>query len=312
MRLPFLRSSALPGILLLGLIFGSSLVVSRFSVGQYDPRVYTSLRLLFAAVFHLGVYLVLGSRPWPRKRRLWMHASVLGLLGTAIPMTSILFALKYQSSGLTSLLLTLNPAVTVVLAEIFLHDENITPRKTIGVLVAFAGAAMLLLRGETGLADIVTASWRGYAWTALGIMASAGAGVYAKRYLNNEDGFDVASIRMFSAALMVNGLTIATVGYDLSRVNSYGYLALSYATLSTFFGFLLSFFIIQRFGATASSQTSYVIPVVSTIFGALLLGEMVSGMMVLGMLIIFAGLTLLNVKLGDALRGLYGIRRFPG
>jgi drug/metabolite transporter (DMT)-like permease len=75
--------------------------------------------------------------------------------------------------------------------------------------------------------------------------------------LGNADGFDVASVRMFSAALVINLITLFTVGYDLSRVVSSGYLALSYATFVTFFGFILSFYMIQRFGATVSSQTSY-------------------------------------------------------
>ncbi|MFZ1752495.1 MAG: DMT family transporter [Caldilineaceae bacterium] len=308
-----LRGSAVPYVLFIGLLFGSSLVVSRFSVGQFDPRVYTSLRLLIAASLHLTAYLFIGSRVWPRSLYLWKHAAVLGVIGTAIPMTSVILGLQYQSSGVTSLLLTLNPAVTVILAELFPQDENLTRMKVVGVGVAFAGAGLLLVRGETGLASFAQADWRGYAWTGLGIFSSAVGSVYAKRFLGKEDGFDVASVRMFSAALTVNLVTIATVGYDLSRVVNSGYVALAYATFSTFFGFIVSFRIIQRFGATVSSQTSYIIPIVAATCGSLFLSERVTWLMIGGMVVIFLGLALLNWKGGaDRLRGFYGIRRYPG
>lgn len=308
-----LRRSAAPYVLFIGLLFGSSLVVSRFSVGQFDPRVYTSLRLAIAALLHLSAYLFIGARAWPRSLYLWKHAAILGVIGTAIPMTSVILGLQYQSSGVTSLLLTLNPAVTIILAEIFLQDENLSRQKVLGVLVAFAGAGLLLVRGETGLSSFAQADWRGYAWTGVGILASAAGSVYAKRFLGNADGFDVASVRMFAAAVAVNLVTIVTVGYDLSRVVNSGYVALAYATFSTFFGFIVSFRIIQRFGATVSSQTSYIIPIVATTCGALFLGERVSWLMVAGMGVIFLGLGLLNWKGGtERLRGLYGIRRYPG
>ena len=45
-----MRNRSLPYVLLLGAIFGSSMVVSRFSLGQYDPRTFVSLRLLLAAL----------------------------------------------------------------------------------------------------------------------------------------------------------------------------------------------------------------------------------------------------------------------
>ena len=161
---------ALPYVLLLGFFYGSTLVGSRFSVGQYDPRTYISLRLLIAASAHLFLYGITRRR-LPEWGRLWRLAIVLGVIGTAIPMTSIVSSLQYQSSGVTSMLLTLNPAVTVLLAQLFLPDELLTWRKALGVTIALAGASLLILLGETGLADFAQADWRGYAWVLLGVLA---------------------------------------------------------------------------------------------------------------------------------------------
>ena len=294
-----MRPKAIPYVVLLGFLWGSTLVISRFSVGQYDPRTYISLRLLIAAGAHLLVYAiggwVIAKRPWPRDPQLWGRASIFGLFGTAISMTCIVSSLQYQSSGVTALLLTLGPVVTVLLAQIFLPDEQLTWQIGVGIVVAVAGASVLLLQGENGLAEFAEADWRGYAWALVGITSSAAASVYARRYLRTADSWDVASIRMFAAALILLPVTYFTVGYDLSNVTTTGYIALVYAALvGSFTGMWLSFYIIKRFGATSASQTSYVLPVVAVILGSLALDEQITPTMIVGMIIIFIGLALLN------------------
>jgi drug/metabolite transporter (DMT)-like permease len=57
---------------------------------------------------------------------------------------------------------------------------------------------------------------------------------------------------------------------------------------------LMSLFNIQRFGATAAVMTAYIIPVVATISGALLLNEQITITMIGGMALIFFGVWLIN------------------
>ncbi|MCB0045596.1 MAG: DMT family transporter [Caldilineaceae bacterium] len=286
----------MPYVILLGFFYGSSLVASRFSVGQYDPRTYIALRLLLASAAHLVIYGLMRRR-LPGSGQLWRYAAVLGIVGTAISMTSIVTSLKYQSSGVTSLLLTLNPAVTILLAQIFLPDELLTPRKALGVTVALSGAGLLFLRGGTGLADFGRADWRGYAWAILGVLCSAGGSVFARRCMRQMDAWDVASVRMFTAALALLPVAWLGDGFDLSQVTWVGYAALFYAALiGTFGGMWLNFYIIKNYGATPASQTAYVIPLVTTVLGAALLGETVTSGMLAGMAVIFVGISLLNFR----------------
>ena len=282
-------------VLLLGVLFGSSLVVSRFSVGQFLPREYVALRLAIAALLHLSAYLLWSRRPWPRDLSLWLRAGLLGVVGSALPMTAIVSSLQYQSSGVSGLLLTLNPVVVVLLAQFFLEDEPLTWNRLLGALVAFGGAGLLLMRGESGLAEFARADWRGYAWIGVGVTASASSSVYARRFLRHDDSFDVATIRMVVAGLITLGVVGANGGFHLARVGPSGVAALAYGSvIGAFLAFLVSLRIVQRFGATPLAQVSYVIPVMSTILGALFLGEQVTGIMLVGMGVIFAGIALLN------------------
>ena len=90
-------------------------------------------------------------------------------------------------------------------------------------------------------------------------------------------------------------LSLLLVGFDLSAVTAAGVAALFYASAAgTFGGLMLFLWVNQRFGATASSLTSYVLPVVAAVGGVLFLGEQVTPVMLAGMALIIAGIALLN------------------
>jgi drug/metabolite transporter (DMT)-like permease len=85
--------------------------------------------------------------------------------------------------------------------------------------------------------------------------------------------FDVASVRVWAAALVIMPLSLLLVGVNLELVDGWGFSALIYsAIIGTFAGFLLAFYNIKRFGATAAAMTSYIIPLVTGTGGVLLLG----------------------------------------
>jgi drug/metabolite transporter (DMT)-like permease len=291
-----LSTKATPYVLLLGILFGTTLVISRFSVDQFEPTTYIGLRLALSCLgLALAYGLHVGKRRWPRDRQLWRHAAVLGVLGTAIPMTGIVTALLYISSGLASILITVNPAITVLLAHFFLIEESLTWRKALGVLLALGGAVLLAAMGETGLVDVKSGNPIGY-WMIFGAMISSSiAIVYARKYMQNLDTFDVTGVRLFVAALVVIPLSVSFIGFDVSRVDLQGVLALVYAAIAgTFVGMLLSFYNIQRFGAIAAVMSAYVTPMVASLTGVLLLGEQITFSMLGGMTLIGLGVWQIN------------------
>jgi drug/metabolite transporter (DMT)-like permease len=290
-----LTLQALPYILLQGFLFGSTLVVSRFSVGQFEPTIYIGIRLVLASLCHVAVYSLVRNREWPRSPDLWRNAALLGLLGTAVPMVAIVSSLQFQSAGLTSLLLTAGPAVTVLMAHFFLPDETLNRTKGAGVVLALGGAVFLLALGESGLPDVSQASPLGYGLVLVAVSCGSGMTIYARKYMRDYDYFDVASVRMVTAALAVMPLSALLVGVNLSGVDARGYMALVYAALvGTFSGMMLAFYNVKRFGATASAMPLYVIPVVATLGGALLLGEQITAGMLAGVALIAAGIALIN------------------
>ena len=289
-----MHTRAFPYIVLLGFIWGTNLVISRFGVGQLGGVLFTGLRLAAGSLSFITV-IVFTKKQWPRDGRIWKHAMVIGVIGTAIPMTAILSSLQFQSAGVTAVLITTAPAFITLAAHFFLPDERLTLVKTIGVMLALSGAMVVVLRGETGLPDVKQASIWGYLLVLINILMESATAVYVRRNMRQMDAFDVSAIRISTAALLVLPVGVAVQGENVTAVTPLGILALCYAGfIAVFFGQYLAFYITQRFGATAFSLSAYIIPVVAAVTGVFLLGETITIWMLVGMLLVALGIMLIN------------------
>ncbi|MXX50676.1 MAG: DMT family transporter [Chloroflexi bacterium] len=286
--------TALPYVALLGLFFGSSLVASRFVVGQFDPATFIALRMLAASALCLIVYFLAGKR-LPRDRTLWWRAGLLGAFGTAAPMFCIISSLQYLSSGLSSLIFSTGPALTICLAHFALPDELLTRRKALGVGLALGGAMMLAISGEDGLSGTQQTQSIGYLLVGVGMVFTSVMVIYARKFLRGYDAYDVGSIRIVTTAVVALPYSLLTVGFDASAADGAGVLALGYTALvGTFLAFMLSFYNIKRFGATAAALASYIIPIVASVGGVLALNEEITQTMLAGMAVIIVGIALLQ------------------
>jgi drug/metabolite transporter (DMT)-like permease len=293
-----LTAQALPYVLLVGFLFGSTVIASRFGLGQFDPITYLGLRAVLASLGYGAVYAVSRRRrAWPTDPSLWRHATLLGILGTAVPMACFLYALQYLSSGMSTILLATGPAFAVLLAHFFLDDETLTLHKGVGVTLALGGALLMATRGESGLAGVGRANPLGYGLIFTALVFGNGMAIYVRKFMRQFDAFDVASIRMLVTAVLVMLLVVLFVDIDLRPVNGQGVFTLVYAALvGNCIAMYFAYRNLNRFGVTAASMTDYVTPVVATLGGMLVLHEQVTGGMVVGMAFVVLGIVLVNLR----------------
>jgi drug/metabolite transporter (DMT)-like permease len=291
-----LNRRALPYVVLLGTVWGGNLTVSRLGVGQFEIFSFVSLRALVATSLFVLIYALNRQRRWPHGRRIWLQGLMLGSIGTAFPMLSILGSLQFQSSGVTSLLITTAPAITVLIAHFFIPAERLSWTKGLGVLTAMAGVLLIIIRGETGLPDVTQANPLGYLMVFAGVSAEGFMAAYTRLHMTDTDPFDVTAIRMLVVVIVVVPLTLLFRPPDFSAVTSSGVVSLLYsAIVGGFIAQILSFFLSSRFGPTAFSLTGFVVPVVAAIFGVVLLGETITTGMLMGTALILSGITILNL-----------------
>lgn len=130
-------------ILTANVIFGLHIPVSKaLLAGWMSPLAYMLVRILFATiVFWVVSFFQPKEKVAPKDLLL---IAVGGLFGFTIAQYTFALALNYTSPVTVSLIIALSPVVVMLLAALFLK-EKITRNKVIGVSLAIAGAALLIL-----------------------------------------------------------------------------------------------------------------------------------------------------------------------
>jgi drug/metabolite transporter (DMT)-like permease len=293
-----LDTKAIPHIVILGSIYGTVIVASRFGVDQFHPISYIALRFSIACIAFTMIYaLRIRGNSFPRGRKLWSLSIVMGVFGTLIPMVLLVSSLLYQSSGVTSILVTASPAVTVLMAHFALDDERLTLRKSAGVALALSGAVFLAVSGESGLPEMSAASPIGYIMVFGAVLIGSIMTIFARSRMREMDLVAVSAIRSFTVLAITLPLMFFWVRPDFTAVQPVGWVAVVFAAiLGTFIGVLLDFSILQRFGATTLAMTVYIAPIIAGIGGVWLLGETVTIKLLVGMALIIAGVWLINTS----------------
>ena len=289
-----MHTKAFPYIGILGFFWGTNLVAARFGVGEFEPFLFIALRLSLAAICFLP-FMVTGGRAFPTDWDTWWRSMVSGTLGVAIPMSAFILSLQFMSSGLTSIFVTTAPALIALAAHFFLPEEKLNGVKWVGVGLALIGSIFLAALGESGLADVGRVNPLGPLMIALGMLSDTANTVFVRLRMRDMDVYHVTGIRLITGAALVTLVTVLFTTIDFSGITGRGYFSLLYATfIGAVGGQFMAFYITRRFGAVSFSLVSFVVPVVATFFGVILLGEIVTWGMLVGVGFIAGGLYFIN------------------
>jgi drug/metabolite transporter (DMT)-like permease len=288
---PALRSW-LPGYLLLSLLWGCSFLFIKVGVRELHPLWLTFGRVAAGALTLLVILAVTRDR-LPRDPRLWGHLTVVAALGAAIPFT--LFGLGEQrvSSVLAGIWNAATPLVALPLTVLVFRTERMSRAKAAGLAVGFLGVLVVL------------GVWRGLGGAQLtGQLMCFGAAMcyavaipYQKKFIAGRAGSGVAIV---AAQLLLALVLLAIVApvvagappapADLSLPVVLCVLALG--SLGTGVAFVLNLRVIRIAGASTSTSVTYLMPVVATLAGVLILGETLSWNEPVGALVVITGVAI--------------------
>jgi drug/metabolite transporter (DMT)-like permease len=140
--------SAHAAILSANVIFGLGVPVTKFLLDDWvTPMTYMATRCVGATIIFWLVSLFLPREHVERRDLMVIMAG--GLLGFVISQTLTAWALQYTTPVYFSLIATLTPIATMLLAALFL-GERITGIKSVGVFLAILGAALMVFVGWQG------------------------------------------------------------------------------------------------------------------------------------------------------------------
>ncbi|HUR32918.1 MAG TPA: DMT family transporter [Vicinamibacterales bacterium] len=297
---------------LLGLIWGSSFLWIKVALGDapghgFAPLLLVTFRLLFGLA---GLLALLAARglSLPRDRPTLRACAIVGLVNTALPFALITWGETRIASGMAAILNGTVPLFTIVIAHFALHDEPITPARSLGLIAGFAGVVLLMSRG--------LGSALGSVWGQLAVVSAAisyaGAAAYTRRSLRGLSPLvQACTTLLFAAAYLVVAVVVLERPVALPSA-PLAWLATAWlGLLGSCVAYLLYFSLINAWGATRASLVTYVFPVVGLLLGIIVLGEPTDWRLLAGTAMVVAGIVIVNARaLAGALprRGARGTR----
>ena len=283
-------------LLFLSVLWGGSFFFIEIALESVRPFTLVLIRVTLAAAMLWGFL-------WWRGQKLAMPPGaafaylVLALLNNVIPFVMFAWAQEAITGGLASILNATTPIWGVLVAHLFTADEKATPNKVIGVLLGFAGVAVLIgtdFLGELGRGLIAQLA------CLAATLCYALAGVWARRFRPmGIEPVGVATGQLTAAAIVMLPLVLLFEPPWLAAAPSpAAWLSLAaLALFCTSLAYILYFRLLASAGATNSLLVTFLIPVTAILLGALFLGERLEPRSFAGMALIAAGLAAIDGRL---------------
>lgn len=283
-------------LLALAVLWGGSFFFNGIAVRDLPSFTLVWLRVAVAAVALLGVLHLRGKR-MPRQGRVWAGFFGMGLLNNVLPFVLIVWGQHRIASGLAAILNATTPLFTVLVAHLLTPDEKLTPLKAAGVVVGFAGAAVMI--GPDALGGLGTGVAAQLA--CLGAALSyAFAGIFGRRFrrMGVPPVTTAAGQVCASAVLLFPVMMLLDRPWTLALPHAATWAAvLGVGLLSTALAYVLYFRILAAAGATNLLLVTFLIPVSAILLGVLVLGEGLRARQVFGMALIATGLACIDGRL---------------
>ena len=291
-------------LLLVAIIWGSTWAVGRFlSYGMDEstganlgPATAAWLRYLVAVIAFVAWCWAYrnrnGPRMLPHDSRSWRYTVWLGLLGTMAYQLLFMHGMKWTAAGDASLIITINPVFTVLLAAPML-GQKVTKRMAFGLLLGIVGVGAVV--GWSPNTDIpFEHRLLGDAMIVLAALAWATNSNLIKIALE-EDGIGTTEelVIWYSIVgwIMLTPWMLAEIwGSGIPSPNtvelgSIAYLGL-FSTVLTYIWFARG---IDRIGPTASASYVFLVPIFGVLSGWALLDESIGASMLVGFVLIVMG-----------------------
>ncbi len=270
-------------------LWSSAYVPSKIASVESDPLWFLVFRFVTAGLI-LTLLALAFRQPFPRTRRGWLVAAILGVLSNALYLGLTYTALRHLSSGMGAIVASTNPLVLALVAPRLL-GERLTAVKALGLALGFGGVvAIVLARSGTGAAaprDVVLAF--------AGVCASVGSTLVYKRFGTKENLVAINALQLVVAGLVLVPVAALTTG--LPHVRPTPELAAAFAYLVVVLSVgasLLWFWLLTHGEASRVSAFYYLTPAFGLALSALLLHEQIRPYDLVGLGAIAGGIALVQ------------------
>lgn len=279
----------------LSFVWGGAFMAMSVALDGYGPFTVAAGRISIGALALLSIVAV--KRPGDlliRDPKTLLFMLMLGTMNFAMPFSLLAWGLQHVPSAFAGVAMGSSPIFVLVLAYLFIPDEQIGPRRIIGVILGFVGLMVLILPG------IATDGTEG------GSIAARVACVVASLC------YSIGAILIrrappipplvFTAGMLTAGSVILTPlallleGVPAITAERATWAMLYAGLIPTGLAFLLRVVLIQSAGPIFMSLVAYIVPIWAVVLGVILLNETLTISTYIGAAIILSGVGLTQLR----------------
>lgn len=282
------RLRHLGAMLLLALMWGLSIPVTKLGLQDLPPLTLTALRFAFAVPLML---LFTRGRP-SLPRQALPPVAALGLLGIGVGQVAQTFGVAGTSASVGTIVSATIPLFIVVFAAVRL-GQPVSRVQAMGLLTAFAGIALVALGDRDPGAPLTANTAGGVVWMLVSSVAIAFYYVWSVE-LTRAHG--TATVAAWSTAFGFLAL-LPWAGWELGHTpvqfSALGMAAALYLGLVvTLAGLYLWLGLLRVVPARVAASVQYLQPLFGIAAAAVLLGDRLGPAFILGALLVLAGLAI--------------------
>ena len=282
------------GALLAVVFWGVSFVATKAVVRQISPAALVFTRAGLGTLLLMGI-LALRRRPVLPPRDALPALAAMGFVGVAFHQLLQAHALTLTSAVNTGWLIGLIPLWSAVLSALLLR-ERFGAGKVAGLLLGFAGAVLVVTRGDLSRGTLALPATRGDLLILASTVNWALYTVLGHGTIRRLGPTRATAGAMGLGWLMLLPLFAAGAGWsDWARLSAGGWLAVLFLGLAcSGLGYLLWYGALERVEASRVAALLYLEPLVTLAAAVALLGESVGATTVAGGLLVVGGVVLVQ------------------
>ena len=286
------RNAAL--FLALGVCWGASFPAIEVGLTELDPLLLGAYRFDLGALVALAYVGWRSAEPLPNTRGDLVAVAVAGLLFVTANITFLTYGQRYTTGGIASIVYSLNPILTTFFTVWLLGEGSLDLRGYVGVVLGVAGVALVAQPSPSNLAGDTTVG------VALVFVAAVAVsfGSVSIRWLDLRSdalprtawGMALGAVVLHAGSMAAGEPQPAPTTLSTEAVAALAFLGV----FSSAVGYAIYFGLLDALGPFEINLVSYVVPVVATLLGALLLAEPVTPLTVLGFVVVVVGFGLVK------------------
>jgi drug/metabolite transporter (DMT)-like permease len=275
-------------------LWGISFVATRAALREISPVTLVFTRFLLGTALLFGL-LAVRRRLTPPPRDSWLALLSMGFVGVFVHQMLQAHGLKLTTAVHAGWLIGLIPIWSAILGAAVLH-ERLGARRSVGLLLGFAGAALVVTRGHVAGALFALPSTRGDLLILASTVNWAVYSVIGRRTLARLGSARATAFAMLAGWLLLAPVFLLRAGWvEWARVSAAGWAAVLFLGIGcSGFGYLLWYTALERLDTSRVAAFLYLEPLVTLAAAVALLGEPVHSTTVVGGMIVLAGVFLVQ------------------